>query len=163
MNENESALFEAVRSRRLVEVKRLIEAGTDVNVREEGGNIPLHYASDAGVAEYLLKNGADAKAVGAHRATPLHCAAFKGNYDVVCLLLDKGANINSKGPGGATPLLFAAEMSSARVWNAKYLELVKLLVESGADVNLANEKGMKPIDFAKNRLVASYLKKAGGC
>ncbi len=161
MNEQDSALFKAVRSRRLAEVKRLVEAGANVNARKADGNVPLHHTYNVDIAEYLVKKGADVNVVGAYRATPLHCAAFKGIYDVVSLLIEKGANVNSRGPGGSTPLLFAAEMSSARVKNAKYLEVVKLLVENGADVNLANEKGMKPIDFAENRLVASYLRKAG--
>jgi serine/threonine-protein phosphatase 6 regulatory ankyrin repeat subunit B len=51
-------------------------------------------------------------------------AAYKGSLEVVRLLLEKGANIDSKGNDGSTALKWATD--------AGHTEVVKLLQERGA-------------------------------
>lgn len=50
----------------------------------------------AGLAEFLLKSGADVHAVGLGM-TPLHVAAAKGHVELAQLLIDYGADINAPG------------------------------------------------------------------
>lgn len=60
--------------------------------------------------------------------SPLIIAAYK-NYDVTMrYLLDKGANMNTRGQDGKTALIFAIE------YNAH--DVLRLLLESGADCKL---------------------------
>jgi len=92
---------------------------------------------------------------------PIHAAAFKGNLEAVKLLVENGADVNAKGPGDSTPLLFAATMSHVKVKGADYEGLVRFLIESGADVNAPNSLGYPPLHFAKNKTVVELLKKAG--
>jgi ankyrin repeat protein len=86
-------------------------------------------------------------------ATPLHYAAFEGNREIARLLLDKGAEINSRdGKFGATPagwaieylrqrggylgielkdFAYAIEMSDVR-WVARFLERFPALRQATA-------------------------------
>jgi outer membrane protein TolC len=67
--------------------------------------------------------------------TPLHAATYRGNYEIVRMLLEKGADINAATSSGMSPLYIAANEGS--------LEIVKLLVEKGADVNLCGGTVMR--------------------
>ena len=61
------------------EVRECLEAGADVNARDQAGRSPLHNAtalnSDPAVTEALLAAGADVNAQGREGGTPLHGAA----------------------------------------------------------------------------------------
>ncbi|KAI1061024.1 hypothetical protein LB507_010091 [Fusarium sp. FIESC RH6] len=74
--------------------------------------------------ELLLRYGASANATGEVYGNALTAAAYDGNYDIVTMLLDAGADINSD-DGWA--LQTAAEHD--------HIDVVKLLLERGADVN----------------------------
>ena len=81
-------------------VKILVEAGVDVNLREEDGNTPLMSASSSGNVElvnWLLQHGADPTLKREYGVGALHCAAGSGNVELVRLLL---AQDDSKDSGG---------------------------------------------------------------
>ena len=63
-----------------------------------------------------------------------------GHTDVVELLLERGAAINSRGSRGETALLLAASKGNS--------EVVKLLAEHGADVNQASSDRKTPLHKA---------------
>jgi hypothetical protein len=88
-------------------IKKLLEEGTDPNIRDGDGNTPLHFAASKGcveVARLLLEHGADLNAKNEGGWTPLHEAAFNGRVDVVKLLLEHGADPTVKNKDGDTPL-----------------------------------------------------------
>ena len=68
-----------------------------------------------------------ARSGGQDGFNPLMRAVVDGKYDDVKYLVDKGADINVRGPGGATPLMVAVDGGD--------LDIVKLLVAGGADIN----------------------------
>jgi ankyrin repeat protein len=72
--------------------------------------------------------------------TPLHYAATNGHDDVVKVLLDHSAYIDSGSPNGTTPLMMAAR--------GGHLSTVKLLLDEGADLRVKNQIGMTAVDFA---------------
>ena len=65
--------------------------------------------------------------------TPLHIAVLRSNYEEVLVLLEAGADPNSKGDMGYTPLHYASDP-----------EIFDLLVKYGAKQNIKNEFGKTP-------------------
>src|ERR1039458_1059816 len=74
---------------------------------------PIHEYAAAGnvaaVAQDLATNSDDLNLPDDAGRTPLHLAATHCHTDVVLLLLNKGAKIDPKAAGGATPLHLAAQ------------------------------------------------------
>ncbi|KDO18794.1 TKL protein kinase [Saprolegnia parasitica CBS 223.65] len=78
-----------------------------------------------------------------HGSTPLHKAASEGRVDVVCLLLEKGADVNASKADGQRPLHQAAFYGQVNV--------ARLLYEKGANVNASNATGYTPLHYAAER------------
>jgi ankyrin repeat protein len=115
---------------RVEDVKRLIEAGTAVDIRATRS-----------------------------RGTPLHFAARDGRYPVVKLLVELGADVDAKTEYGNTPLHLAARSrllvcanpfrgDDATGLPAAHLAVVQLLLESGASVDPGNREGVTPLHGA---------------
>jgi YVTN family beta-propeller protein len=66
-------------------------------------------------------------------ATPLSDAAFRGNIEIVKLLLNRDANVNATNRDGNTPLVAAAFMCRT--------EVVRLLLNKGASTSHKNGRG----------------------
>lgn len=105
--------------------------------------------------EDLLNQGADPN-VHDTDGDPILCQAIcyyapkdkKARFKIVQLLIDKGADPNSKGHflyKNMTPLMFAVTSDD----NAK--DIVKLLIDKGADVNAQNEAGQTALMRAATR------------
>ncbi|KAK7570935.1 hypothetical protein V3481_019026 [Fusarium oxysporum f. sp. vasinfectum] len=90
----------------------------------------LYYACLGGFswdARDLAAGGADVNAQGGVYGNALQAASFKGNLEVVQLLLDKGAEVNAQG-GYYSNALYVASFEGD-------LEVVQLLLDRVADVN----------------------------
>ena len=92
-------------------------------------------------------------------STPLHCATWKGQVDVVACLLKAGADVNAQntnGHWGTTPLHAAAHANQA--------EIARLLIEHGANLNAEDLNGKTPLfhtTFHKAKAVARLLQEYG--
>lgn len=128
----------------MVEVKRFVNQGADVNETGEGSDTPLTGAARRGhteVARFLLEKGADVNKGRDHDGwTALRGAAQRGHKDTVQLLLDNGANVDERDEKLWTALMGAA-------WEGR-LEIVKLLLDRGADVNARNKGDGSPLIMA---------------
>ena len=88
-------------------------------------------------------------------STPLHCATWKGQLEVVKLLLNSGADVNAHNNNdhwGTTPLHAAA--------HANQRAIAELLIAGGADIHATNLNGRTPLqetEFHKARPVANLL------
>jgi ankyrin repeat protein len=114
---------------------------TDVNSLNAEGESPLMLATlngDQGLAEKLIKRGADVNKTG---WTPLHYAASSGQLTLISLLLENSAYIDAESPNGTTPLMMAAMYGTPAA--------VKLLLQEGADPQLKNQQGLSALDFAQ--------------
>jgi len=88
--------------------------------------------SDVNRIEQLLKSGADINEPGGrYGETALMAASRKGNFDIVKLLISKGADVNAKGTYGDTALIAAS-------WGCQ-LDIVKYLIEKNAKINEKNK------------------------
>ena len=164
-------LHKAAREGDADRVRKLLDAGADVNVRNTNkGHLqytPLHWAAYYGhleITEILISRGADLDAEDPDYATPLYLAAEQGHPKVVEFLISKGAEVNVKSSRwGYTPLHRAAwgpvtmrkhlgageagTVSEADL-NKNYLEIVGMLLEKGAKVDVLDNDGKTPLDQA---------------
>ena len=113
---------------------------TQVNSQNSQGETPLMLAAinnQLDLAKVLIQRGADVNKPG---WTPLHYAATRGHREMMRLLLDNEAYIDSESANGTTPLMMAAYYASPLA--------VKLLLEEGADPVLVNSANVSALDMA---------------
>ena len=157
----EASIHQAARDGNIEAIKRHLEAGTDVNAKNEYGYTPISAVVGGGdkeIAELLIANGADVKAKADNGLTPLHFAAAFGHKEIVELLIAEGADVNAKDDKHKfTPLHDAARQG--------HKEVAELLIAEGANVNSTDERGETPLDWAmhgKHTETADLLRKHGG-
>ncbi|XP_071451877.1 tonsoku-like protein [Hetaerina americana] len=106
----ETALHRACISGNTTLVRRLIERGHPLNIRDNCGWTPLHEACNHGhedIVAVLIESGAQVNDRGGTLCggvTPIHDAASCGNLSVVRMLLDARALLTVKTDKGETPL-----------------------------------------------------------
>ena len=106
-------------------------------------------------ASQLLAADADVNAKDAFAESPLDSAVKEDFYEMVELLVAKGAKVN--GDGGTTPLHKSASTGQKKI--------VELLLANGANVNVTIAFGDTPLDWAirnKKEGVAVILRTHGG-
>lgn len=88
-------------------VRRIVDAGADLDQKDAYGSSPLVIAATFGKAEVaraLIDAGADLQVANAEGSTPLHIAAFFGRTEIVETLLQHGADRQARNRAGHTPL-----------------------------------------------------------
>ena len=150
-----TALHAAVQVNHPDIVQVLIDAGTDIEMKNNDGRSPLHMASCLGAlttVKMLVKAGVDLDQRDGNNFTALR-AAVKGKHaDVVQVLIDAGADIETKDAEGRSPLLLASRLED--------LTTMKMLVEAGADVRATDNSANTCLIIAvygKNTDIVRYL------
>jgi len=146
----------------------LLKHGAEVNARDQNGQTALLIATNnrqtADTVVTLLNAGADPNIADNQGITPLMWAAMRGNTGQIQALrkagakvglmeallledtvtvntaLEKGADVNLRGPGGLTPLMTAAGHGDA--------ELTAHLLALGAKVDALDEIGRTALHHA---------------
>ena len=105
---------------------------------------PLHLAclyGNVDAAKLLLDNGAEMEVTEDHVYTPMMGAIANGHTTVVRLLLEKGANPNSKPTARDDTHLFVAAKCDS-------IDIVKSLLDAGADPDWGGEYAKTALDMA---------------
>ncbi|KAK4206585.1 hypothetical protein QBC37DRAFT_356693 [Rhypophila decipiens] len=140
-------------------VQQLLEAGAEVDAKDNDGRTPLHWASEqdhSTVVQQLLEAGAEVDAKDNDGRTPLHWASAKGHGTVVQQLLEAGAEVDAKKNDGWTPLHWASLEGHSTV--------VQQLLEASAEVDAKNSDGWTPLHCASEQdhsTVVQQLLEAG--
>jgi len=120
-------LIDPVKEGRLEAVQEMLEAGADVDTRDEHGSTALMWAAVYGhleIAEVLLDKGADVNSQDESGSTPLLLATKARRPEIVRLLLEKGAKANTPNIHGWTALIYAAR--------GGHTEIAQMLLEKSA-------------------------------
>ncbi|MEY2677654.1 MAG: hypothetical protein RLZ00_346 [Pseudomonadota bacterium] len=113
---------------------------TNVNASNQHDETALMLAAITNqleLAKVLIERGADVNKAG---WTPLHYAATHGHREMMRLLIEHDAYIDSEAANGNTPLMMATATASPLA--------VKLLLEEGADPTLVNTANASALDIA---------------
>ena len=133
----DGVLGNAANAGQLAIARLLLDAGADVNLKDERGDTALMRASLKGhvdLCELFLDAGADMEVRDMYGgATVAQRAVAYGKTDVVLLLLERGADLDARDMDDATALLIAATKGRA--------SLVEMLVGRGADANAEDRHG----------------------
>ena len=148
------------------EAGRLIEAGADVNAKDESVQSAYLIATsevgdDLRLLELTLANGADVRSLDSYDGTGLIRAADRGYTAIVARLLQTDIDLDHVNRLGWTALLEAIILGNG---DAQHVEVVRQLVEAGADLNLADGKGVTPLAHAEDAgydEMATILREAG--
>ena len=122
-------------------------------------------------ATFLIQAGAEVNARNEDHWTPLHFAAKHNNIDIVKLLLDNGAKINVKTSYGHTPLQLTTDTKIAKIliqsganieskdnhgWTFLHhtsifnnVEMAKLLIDNSANLEALDNNGHSPLIVAR--------------
>ncbi|XP_057328463.1 putative ankyrin repeat protein RF_0381 [Microplitis mediator] len=127
-----AALHLAVHQKNIKLIKKLVDAGADINVTSLDNNFtPLHLAVDGNdieLVKFLINQGANVNVkVACSQRTPLEIAVSQSNDALIDLLLSNNADTNLSKNSNETALHLAVKLEN--------LTLIKTLVEAGADLN----------------------------
>jgi ankyrin repeat protein len=130
-------------------VELLLAHGANANVVGTAGTTPLHYACQAKIAVLLIDHGANVNNLGTADITPLYAASYRGDKEVVQVLLSRKADPNKQNKKGSRPLHVAA--------NRGYKDVVGTLITNGADVHAIDANGWTALHHAAYQRRASAI------
>ena len=148
-------LLNASQSGELEEVKRLLNAGAEVNTKDNDGRTALMAASRYGhteIAKVLISKGADVNARDMIGYTALTMSCVTGHTEIVKFLISNGADVNAKDD----PLLGFTALMDASAFG--HTDIVKVLISNGADVNARGNSGWTALMLASDKGYAEIVK-----
>lgn len=131
---------------------RLIDMNADINLVHSDGMYEydaLYIAvnnQDKRIIKLLLEKGIPVNTIyNENGTTPLTAACTVNNYDIVKMLIQKGAKVDGAGDCGGDyiqyPLLIAIENKNA--------EIIRILVDNQANTNITDREGNNVLNLAK--------------
>ena len=147
-------LHEAIAVGDIESLKKHLEAGADVDRKNQADNTPLFTAAGLAcfganigelrqsfprekvlnaMAATLISSGADINSKNQWGMTPLHEVAKYGCSSIADLLISNGADLNAMNIYGDTPLFTAFQYGK--------FEMFEFFIQSGANVNKADHGG----------------------
>lgn len=139
-----TALILAAKSDQVEVAQRLLNAKANPNAEGAFGVTSLAIAAGDGnleLAKILLRAGANPNFELSHHGlggTAIHFAAANGYREVVALLLEHGAAVDTRDRDGETPLIKAASQAE-HDGESRGLDIVELLLKKGADINAVSK------------------------
>lgn len=146
-----TALLIATRANYVDIAFALIEAGADVNAKDDIRDTPFLYAGAEGrndILRAILATGrANLSDTNRYGGTALIPAAHHGHPETVRMLIEAGLHIDHVNDLGWTALLESVILGDG---GRIYQEIVQLLVDGGAG-NRPDNDGVTPLEHARRR------------
>ena len=143
-----TGIWNAIELEHTRSIQRLLDAGVDVNSKNEQGWSVLDMALTTKNKECIALIKAHGGKSNANQS--IFIASGVGDLEAVKQHLDAGVDINAKDKEGWTPLHFASDRKN----------VAEFLIKKGADVNAKNAYGFTPLDEADDE-TADLLRKHG--
>ena len=124
-------------------LKKMLDLGSDPNIKDSNGWSALHYACQLGdfqSVEILINNGALIDAYSNNKRIPLHLASYRGFSNIVEYLLKNGSDPNYKDELGCTPLHLAAKKGNVKC--------IDFLLKYEADLYCLDFRGWNILHYA---------------
>ena len=135
-------------------VQVLIDAGADIEAKDDMGRSPLLHAcckGNLGIVKMLVEGGASVRATDNESETCLTLAAHHGHTETVRYLAGlPEVDINHKVMNKHTAL--------HRALLTRHSGVVQVLIDAGADIEATNHMGRSPLLVATEGVNAVYLK-----
>jgi ankyrin repeat protein len=125
-------------------VKALLDAGADIDVKDDNGLTPLYWAafnSSKDVLDLILARG--------NYANTIHLAACRGDLSRVKTLIEEGTDVNTRDKFGCTPLHWVALADTNDVGD--------FLIVKGADANARDDMSFTPLMVARRLGMIEFL------
>lgn len=151
----------AIKNNDPLALKLLTDAKLNINIKDDLGITPLHYACKSGtpeMVEAIINGGGDIHAIAlidGKNLKPINFAIDNVNPQVMRILVDKGEDINHKShTSGLTPLHRAASLE---------ILMMKFCLERGANVNVQDNEGKTPLHYVSEKTTdkINFLIEAG--
>jgi hypothetical protein len=129
-------------------VKHFLAEGANVNAQDELGYSPIHAAVSYGhteVIQYLLSVGANANLTDEDGDTPLHACEVPA---VATILLDAGADLESKNKEGKTPIEVAHEEEREVMVSFFATKVAGKMLPAGTEFTVSYEEQAAPAQGA---------------
>jgi uncharacterized protein len=142
-------LVDAIYRKNHFELKKLLDAGVDINQVDKDGRTPLMHAvlsenADAKMIAFLVEKGADLDSADkAQQWTALHFAARDQKAEIVEILVQGGARIDPADIFGNTPLWRCVMNATPDI------RIVEYLIRMGADPSKKNKSEVSALDLAR--------------
>jgi hypothetical protein len=131
-------MLDAVTSGNIPAAEKLAQNGTSIDVRDSDGRTALAKAPDAAMARWLIAHGADVNAARDDGQTVLMEQAAAGNADIVRLLVNAGAKLDTVSSKWHTTAL-------QRALDAEKIDVVRILRDAGAKDETVTETRGQPL------------------
>jgi ankyrin repeat protein len=142
-------LYNAVRLNNIDKVREAIQAGANVNWRDQDGRTALMWAvmndQPVEIVNALIAAGADVNVQDQDGATALMWAVMDDRSIEIVNALLPAADVNAQDQFGRTALMWAVRFN-------RPLEIVNALIAAGADVNVQEQGGKTPLTKAKENI-----------
>ena len=145
----------------------LVQAGADVNAREEDGSTALMKARSPRMVKFLLAHGAKVDLRGKNGVTALMNHADYFSVGEMNALLAAGADANARDSHGETALMWALQQSTDPDLDPTFgpgqvsirtLGVVKRLIAAGSDVNAQDNQGKTALWYALDNKQTDSIK-----
>ena len=124
-------------------LKKMLDLGSDPNIKDSNGWSALHYACQLGdyeSVEILVNSDATIDAYSNNKRIPLHLAAYRGYPKIVEFLLKNGSDPNYKDELGCTPLHLAAKKGNVKC--------IELLLDNDAELYCLDFRSWNILHYA---------------
>ena len=151
-SDGRTPVMAATLARRTDAVRALVDAGADVDIRDNRLDNVFLYAGAEGLLDILrIANdaGADPALTNRFGGIAVIPASERGHVEVVRYLLEESdVDVDHVNRLGWTALLEAIILSDG---GPAHREIVRMLLEAGADPDLADGDGVTPLAHARSR------------